>query len=417
MKVVILGAGFTGLTAALRLLQAGHEVIVLEKEERVGGLAAGFSRPGWKWPLEKAYHHWFTNDSAVLNLSRELNHPILIVRPSTEVFIENNLTPFDSPVSLLKFSYLPFVDRLRTGVVTLFLKLSPNLPYFETQQALPWLNRFMGKKVTSLIWEPLFSGKFGNFKEEISLTWFWARIKKRTPSLAYPEGGFEIFAEKLAAKVRDLGGKIILNTEVTGITSSPKGCTVKVNNGQYTGDKVISTLPSPIFSKITKAPLPKIAHLHALNLILVLKKPFMKKTYWLNITDKNFPFLVLAEHTNFMNPKHYGGEHLLYIGNYLPEGHPYLKMSAQKLFKVYEPFLKKINPTFNSSLLTLNVFFTPFAQPIVDIAYKGKIPDFHSPLKNIYLANMDMVYPWDRGTNYAVELGEKVATMVKDEAA
>lgn len=422
MKVAVLGAGFTGLTAALRLLQAGHQVILIEKEDAPGGLAGGFTRNGWEWTLEKAYHHWFTNDYSALNLAKEVKQKVIVVRPKTDIHVNGQITTLDSPTSLLKFSHLSILDRLRMGLVTLYLKLINNSTYLEKQLALKWLRKFMGQKPTSLIWEPLFTGKFGNFRESISLTWFWARIKKRTPSLAYPEGGFKTFAEKLAEKIKNLGGEILLNTQVLEVKEEKDQCIVKTSSTTFIVDKVISTFPSPIFIKVTKnlpqsyiKQISSIPHLHALNLILVIKKPFFKKTYWLNITDTKFPFLVLAEHTNFMSSQHYNGDHLLYIGNYLPEGHPFLKMSAKDLLAVFDPYLKKINPTYQSSVIDYQSYFAPFAQPIVSTSYKQQMPKFHTPLANIYLANLDMVYPWDRGTNYAIELGEKIAKIINEE--
>lgn len=41
--------------------------------------------------------------------------------------------------------------------------------------------------------------------------------------------------------------------------------------------------------------------------------------------------------------------------------------------------------------------------------YSGMIPPTITPLSNVYLSNMEQVYPWDRGTNYAIRLGRQVA--------
>ncbi len=418
MKIAILGGGFTGLSAALKLLSKGHEVIIFEKENNLGGLAVGFKNPKWNWTLEKGYHHWFTNDSAILKLAKYVGQEIVVKRPLTDVFIDNKTFHFDSAISLLKFPKLTLLNRVRLGLSLLYLKSVNNYKKFENQKAYEWIKKWMGQKSLSLIWDPLLTGKFGEYKNDIALTWFWARIKKRTPSLAYPMGGFKVFADRIGEEIKKLGGKILLDTTVTLIKKSPKKVQILANGKKFEFDKVIVTLPSPIFTKITNG-LPEgyikkinsIPHLFAQVLILILKKPFMDKTYWLNILEKDFPFLVLAEHTNFMDPKDYGGQHILYIGNYLPIDHLYLKISKIKLLKIFKPYLKKINSKF--TILDSLLFIAPFAQPVVTVDYPKLIPTFKTPLKNIYLANLDMVYPWDRGTNYAVELGEQVAYIVQ----
>ena len=182
------------------------------------------------------------------------------------------------------------------------------------------------------------------------------------------------------------------------------------------------TLPS--FAFIRLAPqLPqdytkRLLNLHGLGadmLILRLKNPFFSDgTYWLNVCDENAPVLAIVEHTNFMDKKQYNNEHIVYLGNYLPKDHPNFSLTAEQLLEKFDPYLQKINPEYKSSLIGIKKFSTPFAQPIIPINYSKMIPPFETPLKNVYLANMQQVYPWDRGTNYAVELGEKVAALVTD---
>ena len=98
----------------------------------------------------------------------------------------------------------------------------------------------------------------------------------------------------------------------------------------------------------------------------------------------------------------------------MPFDHEYMKMEKDQLLKIYDPILKKINPNYQLSIINSQLFKVPFAQPIIPVNYSKIVPPFETPLSNVYLANIQQVYPWDRGTNYAVELGQKVAAKVSD---
>src|SRR3989344_7696444 len=188
MKVGIVGAGFGGLSAAYYLAKQGVDVTVFESEENPGGLAVGFIQPKWKWTLEKHCHHWFTNDDSVLDLAKEIGQKVIIFRPKTSTFINGEIDQLDSAFTLLLFNKLPFTERIRTGLTLAFLKYTSNWKLLEKITAKEFILKYMGKTSWEVLWEPLFEGKFHNFAGEISASWFWARIKKRTPSLAYPKG-------------------------------------------------------------------------------------------------------------------------------------------------------------------------------------------------------------------------------------
>ena len=70
MKIGILGAGATGLSAAWDISRAGHDVTVYERDNFVGGHASTFQIGGT--PIEKGYHHWFTNDQDIIALCRDI---------------------------------------------------------------------------------------------------------------------------------------------------------------------------------------------------------------------------------------------------------------------------------------------------------------------------------------------------------
>ncbi|MBL8118031.1 MAG: FAD-dependent oxidoreductase, partial [Anaerolineae bacterium] len=140
-------------------------------------------------------------------------------------------------------------------------------------------------------------------------------------------------------------------------------------------------------------------------------------TYWLNLPatspDKQtsqFPFLALVEHTNFMDKSHYGGDVLVYCGDYVPVDHEYLRMSADELLERFLPALQKVNPAFQRDWIRKTwLWRAPYAQPVPGVNHSQKIPALKTPLPGLYWASMSQVYPWDRGTNFAVEIGRRVA--------
>ncbi|MDO8657912.1 MAG: FAD-dependent oxidoreductase [Candidatus Levybacteria bacterium] len=449
MKIAIIGGGFTGLSAQYQLLKSGHDVTIFEKDNAPGGLAMGYKEKNWEWSLEKHYHHFFTNDKTVINLCKEIGHKVLTKRPKTSAIIGDNIYQLDSPLNVLTFQKLTLSERLRMAFVLGVLKYNPFWKPFEKIEATKFLPFAMGKKVYQMIWEPLLIGKFGNFAKDISMAWFWARIKKRTTSLSYPEGGFLNLANHIVEKIKEKKGKVFFDTEVVNVIArSPaerddEAISIKIDcralseaecarNDKTEGiksfyfDKVIVTLPSFLFIKIAKDlpldyqnKLKKLQSLAAITLILRLKEPFLKNgVYWLNICEKKWPFLAIVEHTNYMDKKYYNNEHLVYIGKYLPVDHPFMKMGKEELLKIYEPYLKKINPNFSSEAgycSAVQLFKAPFAQPIIPVNYSKIMPPFETPLKNVYLANIEQIYPWDRGTNYAVEMGEKIAKYIEED--
>jgi protoporphyrinogen oxidase len=424
MNIAVIGGGFTGLSAAYFLTKEGHRVDIFEKDERPGGLAIGYKEPEWKWTLEEHYHHWFTNDKSVLDLAAEIGHKVEIRRPKTSTFVDGGIYQLDSPISLLKFPKLNILNRIRMGASLAFLRFNPYWHPLENFRAEPYLKTTMGKKGYALIWEPLMKNKLGRYAQDVSLAWFWARVYKRTPSLAYPEGGFLNFAKHLEEKIKTQGGKFYYSTEVNKVTSNNKvSIEFKVSGHKSQGknyDAVIVTLPSFLFLKIAEN-LPqsymsgagKLTGIGATNLVVRLKKPFFKDgTYWLNMSHPDSDILAVVEHTNFMDSRNYNNEHILYLGNYMPPSDPKFSMSEAELLKLYDPWLKKINPGYKSNIISYKLFRAPFAQPIITPKYSKKVPKFITPLKNVFLANIEQVYPWDRGTNYAVELGKKVSKLI-----
>jgi protoporphyrinogen oxidase len=133
--------------------------------------------------------------------------------------------------------------------------------------------------------------------------------------------------------------------------------------------------------------------------------------YWHNLPkDAGFPFLAMVEHTNFIPPEHFGGDHIVYCGDYLPLDHEYFRLSKEELSDRFLPALTRFNPDFRPEWVRKSwLGKAAYAQPIPTLNHSRKIPDARTPIRGLYLTNMSQVYPWDRGMNYAVRLGREAA--------
>ena len=440
VRIGIVGGGVAGLSAAYELADAGNtQVHIFENGPVIGGLAAGFKgRASWDWPLEKFYHHLFTNDDEIIRLTKTIGADDLlqIHRPSTVIHHQGANYPLDGPLQLLLFPHLSLPQKLRMGLVLAYLKYHPRPPWraFDRLLADDWLARNMGQAAYRKIWQPMLEGKFGPHFRDVNLAWFWARVYKRTPRLGYYRGGFQAFVDRLGAVTRQRGVTIETNTAVRSVTPLPTGgfSVESEEQGEKSGaprtprsfDAVLTTVSPDLMQRLAPelpdsylSQLASLRHMGAIVMTVALDRPLLKDTYWVNVPKaEGLPFLVLVEHTNMINPIHYGNDHLLYLGDYLEPSHRYFSMSQEELLAEFLPALPRFNRHFRPDWVTgAWLHRAAYAQPVPFRGYADMIPDLRTPLPGLYFASMSQVYPWDRGTNYAVEIGRRAARLIAED--
>jgi len=430
MKIAIIGAGFAGLSAAYDLSKAGHQVMVFEAAGHVGGLAAGFKEPHWDWSVEHFYHHWFQSDAHMLGLIEELglSSKVIFPRPYTVVLHQGRWYPFDSIPNALRYPGLGWgVNKVRFGLVGVYLRLTNRWKQFEKVTVDSWMRKFAGEKVYSQMWEPLVIGKFGEkYARQVNMAWLWARLKARTTRLGTYQGGFQAFADDFAAILAEMGVEIRLDTPVGSITRAEDGkLTLKASQaGPETFDQVLVTTSPGLLSRMApELPEPylrgllELKSMGAVVLTMSLKHQLSRDGYyWFNMPkNAGFPFLALVEHTNYVSPEHFGGEHILYAGDYLEPDHEYFSLSKENLLERFLPAIQRINPEFSREwVIKTWLHRTQYAQPVPLVNHSHNIPEIQTPIPGLYFASMSQVYPWDRGTNFAVEIGRKAARMMSN---
>lgn len=422
MKFAVVGAGVGGLAAAYDLNLAGHEVVVYEASDHVGGLSAGFKDERWDWSVERYYHHWFATDQYILNLIEEFgwSDDVVFPRPITAVFHEEKFYPFDSALAVLRFPGIPFFDRLRIGAVVAYLKLTPNWKTLEKTTAVSWIRRWGGQKAYETLWKPLLVGKFGPHYRDVNMAWFWARFKARTQRLGTFKGGFQTLLDRMAEELRQRGVKIQLSCPVELIERHDAGGIRVQSVGESEVFDQCLTTTSPAILARTAPSLPnqyleqllRLKSMGAVVLVLALKQRLSEGgIYWHNLPkEAGFPFLSLVEHTNFLSPEYFGGDHIIYCGDYLEPDHEYFSFSKDDLVERFIPSIQRINPDFEAHWIRASwLFKTGYAQPVPPINHSVSIPSIKTPLEGLWFASMSQIYPWDRGTNFAVQIGRKAA--------
>jgi len=425
--IAIIGAGIGGMAAAYDLVRAGNQVTIFEASEQAGGLASGFKEPHWEWSVEKYYHHWFASDQHILGLIDELGwrNQVLFPRPITVMFYKDRFYPFDSIPAALLFPGLGWgINKIRFGLVGLFLRLSNNWQSLEKATVNNWMRKWAGDQVYELMWEPLMNGKFGeNYANLVNMAWMWARLKARTTRLGTFQGGFQAFADQFAARLLEMGAQIHFSSKITRVDPTADG-KVSINDGQAvpTFDQVLVTTSPALLARLAPdlakeylAGLLSLKSMGAVVMILAIKQQLSTQGYyWYNMPKvAGFPFLALVEHTNFLSPKYFGGEHILYMGDYLDTDHEYFSMSQEELMERFLPALTRINPNFKPDWVRKSwLFRTNYAQPVPLANHSKNIPAIQTPIPGLYFASMSQVYPWDRGTNFAVEIGRRAARIM-----
>ena len=422
--VIVIGAGICGLAAALKLVAAGKKVLVLERDNDIGGLISCYDLKTFK--IEKYYHHFFKQDTHLLKMIKDLglNKQIYWKRGSTGYYVDGQEYDLNTPLQFLTYKYLSFSGKVKLIKSLLNLKFKNDLAYLDEIKASDWIHENCTEDVYVNFFKPLLDAKFGRFSDEISAAWLLMRVKKRSSRgfngerLGYFENGFSILLKKLEEVIYKSGGEILTGSAVDKIfVDSGKVQALQADSRVFETDTVISTISVRQLRNLSAFPgeldqKMAVFKEQAVNCALFAVNRPLLKNYWVNIKNSKPGFNVLVEHTNFLSPAFYNNMHLLYLVSYdnTQERQDFAAKDSEGLIRGYKNALSE-----NFGLQENDIIWSKLARsfeagPVYNTGFRNNRLPYFSGLRNLYISGMAQSYP-DRGVDDSILQGQICADL------
>ena len=405
-SVGIVGGGILGMTAALRLAQAGVRVSLFERAPDLGGLVGSFDFGGR--PVDRFYHVVLPTDDRVLGLADELGLGDKWRFQPTKVgfYGDGKLFSMTSPKEFLTFPLMGMRDRFRLATFVMRCQLQRDYDALDDEELLGWLTRLCGKRVVSSLWAPLLDSKFDGSYEDLPATYIWARTRRMGKTrdrsgrevMGWVEGGYQAIIDRMEEKIRALGGEVHAGTSVDQIVGAGGRASGLVVDGRFRSfDSILCTLTPPQARRLLSPELAALApddHCRYLGVVSMLlrTKRSISPYYHLNITDRRVPLTTVVETTHVVDPEYVGG-HLVYVSKYVDPGHPDQSAPLDELQTRYLGYLRTIFPDFSEDdVLDAVVQRARITEPVHLVGGAKRLPDMF-PAPNLAMASTAHVYP------------------------
>lgn len=318
-KVIIIGAGPAGLTAAYVLAKAGVSVLVLEADPQyVGGISRTAQYKGFRFDI--GGHRFFSKSQEIEDLWTEILPHDMLVRPRLSRICYNRKI-FSYPLKPAEaFLKLGPIESIRCGLSYLWARLFPVKKPRNFQE---WVTNQFGQRLFEIFFKTYTEKVWGMPCTEISADWAAQRIKGlslskavlaalRPPrktakgeviktlinSFRYPRFGPGMMWEACAQKVRDLGGEVRMGQRVTGCHYDERGWTISTRTesgetAEVTGDQLVSSAPirelaaslSPKLSERAAAAAGSLKYRDFLTVMLILNERNAFSDNWIYVHD------------------------------------------------------------------------------------------------------------------------------------
>lgn len=423
-RIAVLGAGPMGLAVAYQLARDGHQPVIFEADDRVGGMTASFDFGGIQ--IERYYHFHCTSDTDFLTVLDELGLASKMRWTQTRMgyWFGKRLQAWGNPVALLRFKGLGLVAKFRYGLHAFVCTRRNDWKPLDDVEASGWIRRWVGAEAYEVLWRKLFDYKFYDYADNLSAAWIWSRVRRIGRSryslmrekLGYLDGGSSTLLDGLHADIIEHGGQVRLSSPVQRIViEQGKVRGLEVAGERLDFDKVVSTVPLPFVPRLAPdLPEAILARFRALNNIAVVcviakLRRRVSENFWVNTNDPDMDIPGIVEYTN-LRPM---DAHIVYVPFYLPGEHPKYADPDAVFIEKARRYLMQINPALvEEDFVEIRASRYRHAQPICEPGFLDRLPPRKLPVEGLWVADTSHYYPEDRGISESIGFGRMLAREV-----
>lgn len=407
-RVVILGAGPAGITAAWRLAELGYPVTVLERDDAVGGMARTITVGNYAVDFgPHTFHIRETDESRrVLAAIRHFfgDDPLVLTR-GTRVLLRGKEYVYPLEMLQVLTGVSPFLSaRIIFDYLMATLK-SAFAPAKKEDSFEEWGVRNLGRTLYDLcfgiyserVWglpTSQISSKQAQRVAKLNLKNIILRTLgiKADPATyftkyMYPRQGISLLYEGMAAEVRAAGNAIKLNAPATRLErTGDRVTTVHYReNGedkQLPCDILLSTLPLPALVSMMSPALPPAVAAHAARLryrslkliYIALKRARMTDYHWVYLLDEQFRVNRLSEQKNVSPDMVPDGSTVLCIELSLWKDEPLWQASDEEIYQLALRDLMKMGYGVTAGeVLEYHVTDIPTAYPVYELNFEDHL--------------------------------------------
>jgi len=419
-EVIILGAGLAGLGAGYTLSKSSMDIVVIEADKSVGGLAKTIKHHGFRFDL--GGHRFKTNKQKVEQLVREiLQDELLVVSRSSKILLGNKY--FDYPLKPLNaISGLGIPTALKIILDYAVEQLKQRFKHAQIVSLEDWVVRNFGRTLYNIYFKQYSEKVWGIDCNRICMEWVEQRIQRlslwkamqnalfKTNNKAlphtlasdfiYPRYGIGRIADRLKEEIEKkcsvlTNSRIVrinhCGNRIESVTTQTHHQTCVHRGEEFISSVPVATLVQLLHPKPPKSVLEAALELKYRDLVIVtimLNRKRVTDQTWVYIPEKRIPFGRIHEPTNWSSKMAPTGKTLLVTEHFCFRGDNTWSASDEQLTDRTVTNLVTLGFINRHEVIDSVICRIPRAYPLFEIGYTAqlkKICEYLDRYKNLRL--------------------------------